>query len=712
MRQRNISTGLTVLAALFLAATLAGTGTSPVSPQQSAADLYQAALMKAEAEGDLNGAIKLFESLITRFPDTRELAAKAQLQIGACYEKLGLKQAQEAYEKVIEKYPDQGDAVKAAREKLALLVKARTAAASEGQEFRMRRIYDGVGIEWGNALSSDGRYFVYTDWATGDMAVVDLMTKESRRLTNSGGLGGKSGEMGETGAFSPDNKRLAYGWIDGNNVPELRVIDFDGSNPRLLLRDEESGWFRPHEWTPDGKQVLVTKMNTDRTSDIILVGVADGAVRVLRKVRRQDPEMKLSPDGRFVAYSMPPNPEESKRDVFLMNADGSGNTPLVAHDADDYLLGWSPDGGRVVFASDRMRRYGIWSIAVSDGRSQGQPELLKSDVGNIEPVRLTPHGALFYALQENVEDVLVAAVDPETGKVLGSPSPIPTRYSGANSNPDWSPDGRRLAYLTIPSRSTSMSTRGMISILDVPSGEERQLPADIQRVGTNDGPRWAPDGRSVLVIGGLGEEYGIYRVDAETGATTPLAITPPLQYTLHAVWSHDGRSLFYPQGNPSRILRHDLDTGKITELASMLGPAGVPHVAASPDGKWLAFTSREADERMVSLRIVPSAGGEVCELFRVKGATGSSGYIFDLNWTADSRFIWFRSRIYPDDPKVPSTFESWRISPDGSGLKKLELSVPGGGTRLHPDGRQIAYSIGRFRRDLWIMENFLPAGKK
>ena len=38
--------------------------------------------------------------------------------------------------------------------------------------------------------------------------------------------------------------------------------------------------------------------------------------------------------------------------------------------------------------------------------------------------------------------------------------------------------------------------------------------------------------------------------------------------------------------------------------------------------------------------------------------------------------------------------------------------IPGGGMRLHPDGRQIAYYTGRGRSDLWVMENFLPPEKQ
>jgi Tol biopolymer transport system component len=708
MSQRKTISWMAVLLAAFMVSAFAGAFVHSDPSQQSAEELYQTALLKKEAEGDLGGAIKLFQSIIVKFPDTRDVAAKAQLQIGACFEKLGLTQAEEAYKKVIEKYPEQSNTVREARKKLALLTKAQATAEEGGQELRMRRVYDGTGLEWGNALSSDGRYLVYTDWDSGDLAVVDLATNKSRPLTNKGGLSTKSGEMGETSAFSPDDKRIAYGWYNKDKVPELWIIGFDGSNPRMLCRDDKSAWLRPHDWTPDGQQILAINMKKEGSSQILLVSAANGTIRVLRDVPAKDPDLDLSPDGRFIACSMAPEPSSSKRDVFIVKTEDGAISPLVAYAADDYSLGWAPDGKKLLFASDRTGAYGLWWIGVSDGKAQDSPYLIKSNINQAAPLRLAPNGALYYVLTETIMDIYTAAIDPDTGKVQGQPKVVPTRYSGANAMADWSPDGTRLAFRTNPGGISGPNAPAVISILDVQTGEERQVAPKIGSINHNDGPRWAPDSRSVLVIGKTGQETAIYKVDVTSGASNPLVIVPKFQYTLHAVWSADGKSLFYPQGNPTRILRRNLDTGKDTELATMTGPAGIPFVAASPNGKWLAFTSQEADEQEIRLKIVPSAGGEVRELFK----TMSKGFILDLNWTADSRFLWFRRISLSDDPKVPPKWESWRVSPDGDNLQQLELVIPGGGIRLHPDGRQIAYSAGRSRADLWVMENFLPPEKR
>ncbi len=672
--------------------------------QQSADQLYQAGLYQEEVGGDLQKAIDLYLRILKEFPENRGVAAKAQLHLGLCYEKLGLKQAQEAYQRVIDQYPEQGEAVKAAKEKLALLAKTQTAGEKGGRELRIRRISEEFWPEWGNALSSDGRYLVYTDWDTGDIAVADLMTTQSRRLTNKGPWT-KSPEFGECSAFSPDDKHIAYGWQNQNRVPELRIMGFDGSNARVLYRNEQSAWLRPHEWTPDGKQILILVMRKEGPSQIALISATDGTIRLIKEVQAHDPEMDLSPDGRFIACSMAPEPKSSKRDVFIVKMDGGEIGPLVTHAADDYLLGWAPDGGRVLFASDRTGTYGVWCVAVSEGRAQGLPELIKSDFNKATPVRLTPNGVLYYALVQRLSDVYVASIDPDTGKIQGTPAAVKARWSGANASPDWSPDGTRLAYRTVPGGEAGYSPTAVISIFDVGAGEERQIIPGLDTIDFNDGPRWAPDGRSVLVIGTRGQEKGIYRVDVQNGATTPLVIIPPYQYTLHAVWSPDAKSIFYTQGNPTHILRRDLDTGRDVELANMTGPVGIPIIALSPDGKWLAFTSADETMKPYKLNMVPSAGGEVREILR---ARDNEQRFWPIQWTPDGRFLRFAKLISSTEPKTPSKIEYWRISPDGRNLQKLE----GGGYRIHPDGRQVAFTTGKSESALWALENFLPPEKR
>ncbi|NOR34749.1 MAG: tetratricopeptide repeat protein, partial [Bacteroidales bacterium] len=118
--------------------------------------LFEKAKYTMETKADLEEAITLFELLINTYPDEKEYAAKAQYHIGLCYEKLGLNQAQKAYQKVVENYPEQSEAVKLANEKLSLLLRAQTVIQKGDKEFKIRQIWAGSDVDDCGAPSPDG----------------------------------------------------------------------------------------------------------------------------------------------------------------------------------------------------------------------------------------------------------------------------------------------------------------------------------------------------------------------------------------------------------------------------------------------------------------------------------------------------------------------------------------------------------------------------
>lgn len=76
----------------------------------SVEETYQAALTQEKSEGNLEEAIRLYKQVIEAHEKGKadeSLAARAQLRIGVCQEKLGLAQARQTYEVVRDKYPDQ-----------------------------------------------------------------------------------------------------------------------------------------------------------------------------------------------------------------------------------------------------------------------------------------------------------------------------------------------------------------------------------------------------------------------------------------------------------------------------------------------------------------------------------------------------------------------------------------------------------------------------
>ena len=106
-----------MLAAGFLAAGL-------LTAQQTAGELFEKALYLDEGRGELQQAVDLYQKIIKDFSENREVAAKAVLHLGLCFEKMGQRQAKKHYQRVVDEFPEQTEAVKVA--------KAASAAAKKG----------------------------------------------------------------------------------------------------------------------------------------------------------------------------------------------------------------------------------------------------------------------------------------------------------------------------------------------------------------------------------------------------------------------------------------------------------------------------------------------------------------------------------------------------------------------------------------------------
>ena len=579
------------------------------------------------------------------------------------------------------------------------------ALAHDSDGMIVRQVWAGPEVDVLGGPSPDGRYLSYVDWETGDLAVRDLRTGKNHRLTNKGSWF-ESSEFAESSAMSPDGQQVAYAWYNEDNFYDLRLVGLDGSEPRVLYRNEEVQYLQPAAWSPDGKHILATFFRKDRTNQIVFVSVADGSVRVLKTLDWRSPEkMSLSPDGRTIAYDFPPQEDSPERDIFLLAADGSRETPLIEHPANDLFPVWAPDGKRILFASDRTGTLGAWVIQVANGKPQGAPELVKPDMGRrILPMGFTKKGSYYYGLQTSMRDVYTATLDLATGKLLAPPTKATQRFVGSNTAPAWSPDGKYLAYVSQRGPSPGLGSK-IISIRSLKTGEEHEISTKLNYIFNR--LRWSPDGRSLLVTGRDKKgRQGIYQIDAQTSNVTPivqsdLGVSGP-------EWSPDGRGIFYRRSESSTkktsIVVRDLGTGGEKELYGAFGSSFLGYnLPLSPDGGQLAFTINDQATRSSILKVMPAVGGEARELLRLKQPESIGLPV----WTPDGREILFaRSRSSSLDEW---TRELWRISAEGGEPQKLELAMERlRDLRFHPDWKRVVFTAGKGEAEVWVMENFLP----
>ncbi|MCX6563565.1 MAG: tetratricopeptide repeat protein [Candidatus Aminicenantes bacterium] len=644
--------------------------------------------------GDLPKAIAIYQDILKRFPGNREVAAQALLRMGQCHEKLGNAEARAAYERVVREYADQAGIVAQARARLAVL----GGPAVTGGLVARRVLTDASGVD--GVLTADGKYISNLDQDTGDVVQFDVASGQSSRIKNRVPWSEKGKTIGLP-AFSRDGKQIAYSSYTQDEVSsQLQIRNLDGSGLRTLYREKDS-LVGPLDWSPDAGFILAFRLRESSVAiDGILISTADGSVRVLRSniawatTMRSPGTANFSPDGRFVAFSAGHEGSSPRCGVFLMTADGRNEVVVAGHPAENQLLGWTPDGRSLVFLSDRSGTWDIWSVHITGGKQQGEPELLKKDFSwDSDILGFAPDGSLYYRTNVNLGRLYIGTVDLETGKILAPPAPVTTRYMSQPYLPQWSPDGKSLVYV---SHSGALGPgNDLLAIRSAATGEERFLS---QRLPYINDISWAPEGHSIIGLRSTEIATAFVRIDTETNRIDLLMADPPGRSPRLC---SDGKTLVYlkagtkEEGNELFITKRNLDTGEESKVAK-IEDTSYHHGSydLSPDGRDVVFQVAGA------VKTVSLGGGEPRELFR------GSAQAYGLRWTRDGRNIIARA-IYPMNGDI------WRVPAQGGTPLKLDLSIKNmHNFSLNPDNRRFSFSVSEgSKNELWVMENFLPKEK-
>jgi Tol biopolymer transport system component len=299
------------------------------------------------------------------------------------------------------------------------------------------------------------------------------------------------------------------------------------------------------------------------------------------------------------------------------------------------------------------------------------------------------------------------------------PTPVNPRLMGRGTSPAWSPDGQFIAYLS-HRRGAGLENLKVgprvICIRSLKTGEERELSTPLS-FETTHRLQWSPDGRFLLATGmDIKGRGGLYRIAVESGEVVPVVQGASRSTRPYGVWSPDGKAIFYNTrgnvtGEGSEIRVRDLETGRETEIYRPAAPSAGASVnrpnnlALSPDGQWLAFGLGGYTTSSV-LMVMPAVGGEPRELLRLPQGEGA---LTGFEWAGDGKHLLF-TKVEGGGPNPSLTPELWRISVEGGALQKVGLATQNGGRlAIHPDGRQIAFTAGEVKEEVWVMENFLPA---
>ncbi len=243
-------------------------------------------------------------------------------------------------------------------------------------------------------------------------------------------------------------------------------------------------------------------------------------------------------------------PKTTRKDLWVVNLDGSGLTPLTQNNMLNLGPAWSPDGRHLAYTSYKRRNPDLFLMDLSRGTdavlsaregSNTGPTFTPdgkhvaaalSYQGNSEIYLLTLDGKIAERLTNNQAIDIQPTFSPDGQKIaftsdrIGNPNVFLMDRDGSNvqrltfngkynASPAWSPTGKWIAYAS--------RDDGNIWIIS-PDGEESRRITNGE--GSNEDPSWSPDGRYVVFSSNRSGTYDLWAADIITGTVTRITNLP------------------------------------------------------------------------------------------------------------------------------------------------------------------------------------------
>ncbi|HTU92398.1 MAG TPA: S41 family peptidase, partial [Gemmataceae bacterium] len=363
-------------------------------------------------------------------------------------------------------------------------------------------------------------------------------------------------DWGFSGSFSPDGKKLAYNrhpmvWsrkhYRGSYAADLWVLDVETRSSRKLLDAEMPDAEKPNNFWP-------------MYGNGFIYFVSDRDV----KAKAGNPAVM-----------------ESRNNIWKMPAEGGAPVQVTKHTSGSlFWPSMSADGKVIVYEEN----FGLWKLDTASGETREiKIDIIPDEKDNNLETLASSSEADSYHLSPSGKRAVIATngelftIATERGDVRRLTKTSDVR----ESNPQWSPDGKLIAFVS------DHSGREEIWVCDEHGGNLKRLTnSETQKVA----PVWSPDSQSLLYTA---SDRALHRLNLTENKDTVV--------TRGEVIGFGGTAISNPQW--------------------------------SPDGKWIAFT-RSGQDLLPHVYLMPAAGGEAKRVTDADSYSDSS-----VLWTPDGKAL-------------------------------------------------------------------------
>ena len=273
----------------------------------------------------------------------------------------------------------------------------------------------------------------------------------------------------------------------------LEILDVASGNATVVHRYD--GSFQAPNWTRDGRALIYAQEGRLYRFDL-----ASGSAAAINtgSATRNNNDHVLSFDGRMLGISNHSAADSDASIVYVLPASGGTPRRLTAR-GPSYLHGWSPDGQWLVYVGERNGDFDVYKMRVSGG----DEIRLTTAPGLDDGPEYSPDGAYIYFNSARTGRMQLWRMRPD-----GSDQQQITNDGFNNWFPHLSPDGKWIAYISFSSDVAANDhpfyKHVLLRLMPVGGGPSRVIAYVYGGQGTINVPSWSPDGKRLAFVSNSG----------------------------------------------------------------------------------------------------------------------------------------------------------------------------------------------------------------